>query len=353
MKITFIINEPIRRASGGYKVVYEYANALHMRGNKVEIVYRCKRGVLFSNYNFPWVIKIFLAKCIAALGPNWFKLKRGIRRRIVLDINDNTINNSDVLIATAVDTAKKVNNLSNSKGKKVYFIQGYETWVYPKEKVHETYSYDMTKVVVAKWLKELVDNYSDNQSYYIPNGVDKEIYKVIVPIESRDRYSISMMYHNLENKGSADGIKVLMDLKKRYPYLKVNMFGIPEKPKDLPEWIEYTCCASQEEVVEIYNKSAIFLCSSWSEGFGLTGAEAMMCGCALVSTETLGVKEYTDEISAKLAPIRDIDSLIKLCVNLIENDEQRISMAKIGQQKVAEKLNVNNSYMLFCNLLNN
>lgn len=352
MKITFIINEPIRRASGGYKIVYEYANALDNNGNKVEIVYRCKKEILFSNYKIPWSIKLLLAKITAYIGPNWFNLNRTIKRKVVLDINDNTIDDSDIVIATAVDTAEKVSKLSKSKGNKLYLIQGYETWVYPEAKVQETYSYDMTKVVVAKWLKEKVDDFDKKSSYYIPNGVDKSVYRVINPIENRYRYNISMMYHNLESKGSNDGIKVLLKLKQRYPNLNAHIFGIAEKPNDLPEWIEYTYRASQEEVVDIYNKSAIFLSSSWSEGFGLTGAEAMMCGCALVSTETLGVREYADEKIAKLSPIKDIDFLAKSCIELIEDNNKRIEMARLGQEKVTNLLNIEKSKNEFINLLN-
>lgn len=351
MKVTFIINEPIRKASGGYKIVYEYANALDDMGHKVEIIYRCRKDILFSNYSLPWIVKKMVAKFIANSGPNWFDLNKTVKRNIVSDINDKTVNDSNIVIATAVDTAEDVKNLSVSKGSKIYLIQGYETWVYPEKKVHETYQYQMTKIVVAKWLGEIVDKYSNESSYYISNGVDRHVYKVINEIEERDRFSIAMMYHDLESKGSADGIEVLIKLKEKYKSLNVNLFGIPQRPKELPSWINYTCCATKEEVVEIYNKSSIFLCTSWTEGFGLTGAEAMMCGCALVSTETLGVKEYANENLAKLVPIRRIDLLIEACINLIENNLMRINMAKLGQKHVTELLNIENSKSKFINLL--
>lgn len=351
MKITFIINEPIRRPSGGYKVIYEYANALYEIGDSVEIIYRCKKQTLFSNYSLPFFIKLFIAQITSYNGPNWFQLNKNIKRKIVAKINDNTISNSDIVIATAVDTAYEVSNLSKNKGKKFYLIQGYETWVYPEEKVKQSYGYEMIKIVVAKWLKELVDNNSKTKSYYIPNGVDKKIYNVTNPIENRKRYSICMMYHNLESKGAGDGIKVLINLKKIYPLLEVHMFGIPDRPKSLPKWIKYTSCATQNEVVEIYNKAAIFLCTSWNEGFGLTGAEAMMCGCALVSTETLGVKEYADEMTSKLVPIKQVKLLVQSCISLIENDHERITMAKLGQKKVTELLDKKCSYEAFINLL--
>ena len=41
--------------------------------------------------------------------------------------------------------------------------------------------------------------------------------------------------------------------KKKYPDLKVKMFGAYARPTNLPEWIEYTQNASKEETIDIYN----------------------------------------------------------------------------------------------------
>jgi glycosyltransferase involved in cell wall biosynthesis len=55
---------------------------------------------------------------------------------------------------------------------------------------------------------------------------------------------------------------------------------------------------SDEEIAEIYNKSRVFISTSWWEGFGLPGLEAMACGCAVITSDSGGVKEYADDTNS-------------------------------------------------------
>lgn len=347
MKISFVINEPINRASGGYKTVYMYANVLAENGDDVTVFYRCKKEVLFSNYKMPFPIKLFIAKVCARRGPKWYSLNKKVQRKIVTDITDDAISDGDVVIATAADTADAVMKLSDAKGQKFYFIQGYEKWVMSEEQLKQTYAHDMNKIVVAKWLKELVEKYSEKKAVYIPNGINQDVFCIRKPVEERNPHQIAMMYHDLESKGSLDGIKVLLNLKKRYPDLEAHLFGIVAKPADLPEWVMYTYCAGENELVSIYNNASVYLCPSWEEGFGLTGAEAMLCGCALVSTSTQGVLEYADHTTALLVEPHDTDSLEKACIKLFDDSCFRIQLAKNGNSYVSEVLDLQKSTMLF------
>ncbi len=49
---------------------------------------------------------------------------------------------------------------------------------------------------------------------------------------------------------------------------------------------------SDKEIAKIYNKSDIFISTSWWEGFGLPPLEAMNCKCALLVSDSGGVNEY-------------------------------------------------------------
>lgn len=347
MNVSFVINEPINRASGGYKMVYMYANALSARGDQVKIFYRCRKDVLFSNYKLPFAGKLLIARICAGKGPKWYPLNKKVERKIITEISDGSVGDADVVIATAADTADGVNQLSKSKGKKFYFIQGYEIWVMPKEELQKTYAYRMEKIVVANWLKNLVSPYSKQEVICVPNGIDQNVFHISMPVEERNRYQIAMMYHDLESKGSDDGIKVLIQLKRRYPQLKAHLFGIPPRPETLPEWIAYTYCAKQEELAAIYNSASIYLCPSRNEGFPLTGAEAMMCGCALVATNIPGIREYANDHTALLVPVRDIEGLEKACSRLIEDETFRIDLAKKGHSYVSEALCMQKSADLF------
>lgn len=108
------------------------------------------------------------------------------------------------------------------------------------------------------------------------------------------------------------------------------IFGVPVRPSYMPKWITYRKNASTQETVEIYN-IAIFICASINEGYELTGAEAMACGAALVSTDYESVHEYTEnEKNALLSPVCDVERLVANAVRLIENDSLRISQSHNG-----------------------
>ena len=93
---------------------------------------------------------------------NWFNLNKGIDRKLVWHTLDHNIPNADIIIATGVNTAINTYNLSINKGKKVYFIQGYENWKFSNDYVDNTYKLDMHKLVVSNWLLNIVKTKSNN-----------------------------------------------------------------------------------------------------------------------------------------------------------------------------------------------
>lgn len=353
MKVSFVINEPIQSASGGYKVVYTYANEMAQKGIDVKIYYHCRKGVLLSNYKLPMGIKLMIAYGLALAGPRWFKLDKKVGRRIVTNICNNQIEDADIVIATAADTAKDVYALSEKKGKKIYFIQGYEEWVMPVDELVATYKYDMRKIVVSYWLKKFVEGYCNEKVDCVLNGIDRRVFYIKIRPEERKKRSICMLYHDLESKGSKEGLEVIYRLKEKYPDLEAHLFGVVNQPSDLPNWISYTHNASQEQLCNIYNESMICLSPSWNEGFGLTGAEAMMCGCALVSTETDGVKEYASINTAMLIKVHDTREMYTKCCKLFDNAEVRSKMANRGARKVSDLLSYNKAVEMFINIINN
>ena len=94
--------------------------------------------------------------------------------------------------------------------------------------------------------------------------------------------------------------------------------------------------ASKEDTVKIYNSVSIFLCATVSEGYGLTGLEAMSCGAVLVSTDYNGVKEYAvNEENALLSPVKNVEALVCNVKKVIEdyNLRKRLSSNGISRAK--------------------
>ena len=101
-----------------------------------------------------------------------------------------------------------------------------------------------------------------------------------------------MLYHRASVKRGKDGIKVFKKIRKKNKLIKFVIFTSRKPLFTIPNWILIEIRPNISRLREIYNSTSIFLHTSSSEGWGLTPAESMMCGCAVVATSNHGVKEY-------------------------------------------------------------
>lgn len=78
-----------------------------------------------------------------------------VKRKAIWCIENSEIRDGDIIIATLVSTAKAVTSLNSEKGKKFYFIQGFENWYMSNDELYETYDLGMSNIVVSNWLKRI------------------------------------------------------------------------------------------------------------------------------------------------------------------------------------------------------
>jgi len=334
LKISFVLPHESVKIYGGFKVVFEYANKLAECGHEVVIYFMTER--FMTNYAIPITLKKALVKTVVKYTPKWFKLNPKIKKVSLWDKND--VENADVIIATAIRTAFFVKDLSNSKGKKFYFIQGFENWKYSDDQVFETYAFGFTNIAVSKWLKELVDTHSNKESYLVSNSVDETIFNCHNPIESRTPHSIVMHYRSEPLKGAKYAFEVIEKLQKKYSDLSVTVISTEKAPSNLPSNVNYVYKASPEEIAAINNESSVFLCTTIEEGFGLPGLEALACGCVLVSTRYKGVLEYAvDGTNSILCDVKDVDALTEGVSKVFENKMLRKQMSKQAVESVQNR----------------
>lgn len=348
-RISIILGAPHAQPVGGYELIYTYANALVARGHSVTIYYESSvAGATIPHA--PTIMRHALGRARVARGVRWFSLNPAIRQQAIFGITDDTVSDADVVIATAVRTANGVAALSPRKGKKYYFIQGFETWAMPEPLVRGTYNLGMTNIVIASWLKDIVDTESHESAILIPNGIDLDTFRCSVPPVQRDRSSVAVMYHPEVHKGFSDAYEALLIAKRAVPDLHINAFGAYKKPAHLPEWFSYTESATPSQLTSIYNHSATYVCASKNDGFGLTGLESMACGCALVSTSYIGVHEYANEACALLSPIGEPNKLADHLISAITNDATRVRIACAGITR-AKDFDLSQSSKLFCEVI--
>jgi len=337
MLINILLPGSAKFPIGGFKILFEYANGLAKKGYKINVVIplvlslsnlsELKKIKLMAIYNRDKLLNNYSPK-------SWFKLDEKINQEWVLSLDEKNIPKGDVLIASSWHTAKIANFYNFDKGRKIYFIQSFESWHGKHEEVLDTWKMPFKKIVISKWLKEFADLINE-EAVYIPNGLDFFSFGIDILPEERNPKSIGMLFHDLEVKGSIFGIEAFILLKKEIPDIDVTLFGVVDKPKLIPEWIKYFKNPSQKVLRKLYNDTAIFVSPSLMEGFPLTPAEALICGCAIVLSEIGGHMEYSEnEKTALLFPSKDTNKLKECIIRLIYNNNFRLNLAYEGNKNI-------------------
>ena len=107
--------------------------------------------------------------------------------------------------------------------------------------------------------------------------------------------------------------------------------------------VEFTGYVGEERKRELLRESAVFALPTLYEGFGITNLEAMASGCAVVSTDTWGVKDYLDhEKNGLLVAPRSPVELAEAVSRLLQNTEFRKRLAANGR-RTAEQYSMEES----------
>ena len=327
-RVTFVLPDIPRTATGGAKMVFIYSNYLVSKGFDVTICFNCK--TMLMQFPLPDFARRFGSRILVKIRPSWFPLDQRVKKLCVFEIDDSSMPDSDHIFATWVGSARPVSELSSAKGKKHYFIQGYETWHTSVEEVEDSYRLGMSNIVVSDWLASIVGKACGIKPRKVKNPIDEDVF--FPTGENRFPHEIALLYHPNVNKGFDDALAALKIARNQVPDLTANIFGGPKRPKWLPDWCCYTRNASSEQLRHIYSRSSIFLCAAVNEGFGLTCAESMFCGCALVSTDFQGVFEYADGTCALISPVHDVDALASNLIKLLLDPGEARRIARLGSE---------------------
>ena len=332
MKINFVLpgNEDV--VAGGYKVIYQYANQLVMRGNEVVIsfVYSPR----FYHNNFVRSMK-FLGASAGLFRKNkeqvtWYPLSD----KIILDFNVVTpkyLKDADVLVATGVETSYFIANAPGSKGNKFYFIQNYETWVNGREFADKSFCLGLHNVVIATWLQKLVQNLSGIKPPIVPNFLETKFFSPNTEIEHRG-HTVALLNHAEPSKRTAFGLQILEKLRTKIPDLEVNLFGVWEMPEKLPTWVHTFRNPSQLTLRDdIYGGSCVYLLPSLLEGWSLTGMEAMISGAVVVASDIGGVKDYViDNQTGLLVKPDNLYGFVTAIENVFFDEELHKKLVRNG-----------------------
>lgn len=325
MKFTFVI--PYDGVNGGIRVVSDYARELIRRGHSVTVVHRMPPST--------WRHKIRsgLARLShRTLDSRSFLASKGIPTilaRVDNEIPAEIVPDADVVVATWWETARWVATYPASKGTKVYLIQHDERVFHQGAEVEATWHLPMRRIVVARWLADLLESHGVERPHVIENAVDHQQFSV-GPRQPAKPFRVGFLYSHWESKGADVAIKALQMIQGQIPNMQVVMLGDKRLCHKVPVGAKYYRSPPQRDIPTIYASCGAWLFCSRSEGFGLPILEAMACGTPVIGTKAGAAPELLASGGGWLLDRADPDAFATMIVRmamLSENDWLRMSDA--------------------------
>ena len=164
------------------------------------------------------------------------------------------------------------------------------------KKIFNTVDY---AICVSYKLQNKLNSLNLKNSKVIFNGINQLEKKNI----DKEEYQYNIISVGALNpyKNHDISIRVISELKKKYPLIHLNIVGVgKEKDKleqlvedlDLKEHVTFKNQIANKEVLTLMNESYIFLLPSIREGFGIVYPEAMSMGCITIGTRKEGIDGF-------------------------------------------------------------
>ena len=331
MRITFVLPSPVRIPMGGAKVVYAHAQGLAARGHGVTVIGPRRMGEGWRGRAME--AAVWVRDRLHRVTDAPYYSAEGVETLVVPTVEAQYVPDADAVIATGVQTAPWVRDLPASKGTKLYFIQHIETFIDPA--TPETWGYPLAKITCAQWMKDHIEAPGETVLGVAPNAIDPAEFFRTQPLESRPPRVVAL-YHRQPIKGPDVLIETLHQLKAALPTMEAEVFAARPPSHRLPDWVQVHVRPSVEDLRGLYNRAALVLSASRSEGWGLVPMEAAACGCAVVSSANKGIQEFlTDGVSMRTAPVGDAGALAKVALKVLTKPAERVRLAEAASEAVA------------------
>jgi len=322
--ITFVLPGDFR--SGGVRVTVLMANLLLGRGYEVRIVLPKKRQLkerLKERY-------FRLRNRLKGEQNGWLHEFEG-RVEVFDDIDSLCFSTDEIVIAVGSLTVHLVKGMQ-SPVRKVRFNHGFPAK--PTAQQDEAWRGKMTTITVSRRLVPQLEELSGGDVWgVVPNGIDFSDYHVD---DEFVRDGIGAVYNPHSNKAPEDLVAVLGELSHTVSAVPQRVFSTEATPEGL-QHVEYFRYPSVAGACEIYNRSKVWLLTSYTEGLPGVVLEAMACGCVIVTSDNDGSLEIIrDGESGVVVPRGERDQFVAAVRRVLEDDAWRESLVAGSLATVAE-----------------
>lgn len=331
---------PFTALTGGNMILVELANQLGRRGHDVWMVH--------EHADIPWTKpRGFLRTQLRDLGflpwLKWHHIKVPVVRCAVLD--DCHVPDADVILASYWRQIPRIAALSRKKGKKIYYVQAYETDFVAdpavKDRVDATYREEMECIVVADWLGDILWQRFGRTAKKICPPLPDDMLSSVPPRRNFSGRCL-MQHHTPAAKGIADGLKAFDLAKHEMPGLSLALFG-PHSNGE-PGHYEKLGQIPTSNMASLYDRHDIFLWPSLREGYGLPPLEAMARGLAVATTDNGGSREFAiDGETALVSPPENPEALAANILRLAKDPALRKNLADNAMKMTRARFNWNHA----------
>ena len=338
MRIGFVLS--FLELTGGHVAVVEIGNRLLEHGHEVSLVYPAhsvasRRNDLLRRAAAvvpDALLEPFYRANGSELG--WADFRGELVR--VRDLEERWMPSLDAVVATAWPTAERVARFDARTGKKVYFIQHYETWSGSAERVDATWRAPFTRIASSEWLARLaLERFGIEGVEVVPYGVDLGRFYPDPPPPRDGGLRVGVLTHVEPWKGVADALSAIRSAIAGGRELQPVFFGLFDPPLELPPGSELRIRPTREELRRLYSSLDVFLCGSWAESGPMTVPEAMACGTCVVSTDVGNVSLWSAAgEGAYLAPPRAPQELGRALAEALDDPVGRAAKAARGRELI-------------------
>lgn len=247
----------------------------------------------------------------------------------------------DVNVATWYPTSFAVHE--SGKGVPFYFFQDFEELARmdgPEgyKKFRESLKLPLNIITISGWLKDWIKQEYNREAHVCGDGINHDVFyprKNHLDLKSPN---VMGLFAELEYKGNRDLIKALNLLSEDVDDLHLVAVSSKKRvfessiQREKPEF-DYTFFErpDDDELAELYSSADVFAFPSHVEGFGLPPLEAMACGCPVVTTDCLGVRDYVIENkNAIMVPPKNPLKLAEGIKKVLKDAELRENLSRNG-----------------------
>jgi len=206
-------------------------------------------------------------------------------------------------------------------------------------------------IAISRFIEEKVKKYNKNV-FYVPNGVDIELFRPIPFAKKKLHYTILSVSSITEQKGLiylAKAMKHIVKENKEVKWIHVGPGNVLEneyykriinflQSNKLLNNCEFVGRVPLEKLVWYYQNSTIFVLPSLWEGMPLVVLEAMSCGLPIVSTKISGVEDLViNDWNGILVKPKDFSALSSSISELICNENLIKKMGTRSRNRVVKE----------------